>query len=742
MVAVRSTHIKQNSDFNPDVWVKNLGQKAQVSKQILETYNFCKKQVSTNADSQKLLWRGREMVEILLSLSMDQTTIIAALIFPLYNTNHINIDLINESYGKKVGKMLEGVQQMAAIQQLNAAQKGTSTSTQVDSVRRMLLSMVEDFRCVIIKLAERISYLREVKDQDDAIRLKVAKECANIYAPLANRLGIGQLKWEIEDFTFRFQHPTIYKQIAKQLSERRIDREEYIDDFVSNLSKMIAHTGVNADVYGRPKHIYSIWRKMQKKNLAFDELFDVRAVRIITSQLQDCYAALGVVHTNFKHLPHEFDDYVANPKPNGYQSIHTVVLGPGGKPIEIQIRTKQMHDDAELGVAAHWKYKEGSTGSRSAYDEKISWLRKLIAWQEEMSDSDEVMEELRSQVFDDRVYVFTPSGDVVDLPSGATPLDFAYQIHSEVGHRCIGVKVAGRIVPYTYELQMGDQVEIITQKEPNPSRDWLNPATGYVTTNRSRSKIQAWFRKQDKDKNIAAGKDILEIELAKIHVNMKDVEKHSCDKFNVNNLEEIFAGIGCGDIRINQLINHLDTVLNQPTGQDEDNLILASLTENQTNLVRYEQENIKKGAIVVEGVNNLMTHLARCCQPIPGDEICGYVTQGRGISVHRADCEQLAELRLHAPDRIIDTVWGNVAQGKYYVTIRVISNERSGMLKEITSSFSNEKIKVSRMKSKVDFKQNVSVFDFDLEIANVHNLTNAMKKLSVIKDVLEVSRLN
>ncbi|STD22165.1 GTP pyrophosphokinase, (p)ppGpp synthetase I [Enterobacter asburiae] len=337
---------------------------------------------------------------------------------------------------------------------------------------------------------------------------------------------------------------------------------------------------VRAEVYGRPKHIYSIWRKMQKKHLAFDELFDVRAVRIVAERLQDCYAALGIVHTHFRHLPDEFDDYVANPKPNGYQSIHTVVLGPGGKTVEIQIRTKQMHEDAELGVAAHWKYKEGTSGgARSGHEDRIAWLRKLIAWQEEMADSGEMLDEVRSQVFDDRVYVFTPKGDVVDLPAGSTPLDFAYHIHSDVGHRCIGAKIGGRIVPFTYQLQMGDQIEIITQKQPNPSRDWLNPNLGYVTTSRGRSKIHAWFRKQDRDKNILAGRQILDDELEHIGISLKEAEKFLLPRYNFNELDELLAAIGGGDIRLNQMVNFLQAQFNKPSAAEQDAAALKQLQQ-------------------------------------------------------------------------------------------------------------------------------------------------------------------
>ena len=436
MVAVRSAHLNQDEQFELDKWISSLGQDPKVAKRLKEVYLQGEAILQDNDQGQLLLWRGREMIEILITLSMDKATLVAALLFPLVSSGAYSREQFEEDFGKETIKLIDGVEEMAALGQLNVTLEGSAASSQVDNVRRMLLAMVDDFRCVVIKLAERICNLIEVKKAPDEVRRAAAQECTNIYAPLANRLGIGQLKWEIEDYAFRYQQPDTYKQIAKQLSERRIVREQYIKDFVDDLTSEMKGSSINAEVSGRPKHIYSIWRKMQKKGLAFDELFDVRAVRIIADKLQDCYAALGTVHTKYKHLPSEFDDYVANPKPNGYQSIHTVILGPEGKTIEIQIRTKDMHEDSELGVAAHWKYKEGG-GGRSGYDEKITWLRKLLDWQEEMSDSGEMLDELRSQVFDDRVYAFTPRGDVVDLPMGATPLDFAYHIPFEVCHRSI-----------------------------------------------------------------------------------------------------------------------------------------------------------------------------------------------------------------------------------------------------------------------------------------------------------------
>ncbi|EKG2481451.1 GTP diphosphokinase [Vibrio vulnificus] len=740
MVAVRSAHLNQNEQFELESWVASLKQDVGVSKRLIEVYRHCQTILQGHEHAELLLWRGREMIEILVTLSMDKATLVAAQLFPLVSSGAFAREPLEEHYSKEIIKLIDGVDEMAAIGQLNITLEGSAASAQVDNVRRMLLAMVDDFRCVVIKLAERICNLIEVKKAPDEVRRAAAKECANIYAPLANRLGIGQLKWEIEDYAFRYQQPDTYKQIAKQLSERRIVREQYIKDFVDDLSEEMKECGINAEVSGRPKHIYSIWRKMQKKSLEFDELFDVRAVRIIADKLQDCYAALGVVHTKYKHLPSEFDDYVANPKPNGYQSIHTVVLGPEGKTIEIQIRTKQMHEDSELGVAAHWKYKEGSSSGRSGYDEKITWLRKLLDWQEEMSDSGEMLDELRSQVFDDRVYAFTPRGDVVDLPMGATPLDFAYHIHSEVGHRCIGAKVAGRIVPFTHKLNMGDQVEIITQKEPNPSRDWLNPSLGFVTSGRARAKINAWFRKQSREKNLEAGREILENELAKIGATLKDAEQYAVKRFNVKSADELYVGVGSGDLRINQILNHINALVNKPTAEEEDRQALERLQE-AGNKAAVSPTRPRKDAVVVQGVDNLMSHLARCCQPIPGDDICGYITQGRGISVHRADCEQLEELRHHAPERIIDTVWGSDVVGSYMLTVRVEAMERSGLLKDITTMLANEKIKVISMKSRLDYRTHLNVMDFELEVTNIEVLTRIMKRVEQIKDVMSVKRL-
>ncbi|WP_312239996.1 GTP diphosphokinase [Pantoea sp.] len=744
MVAVRSAHLNTAGEFALDQWIESLGiANPQSCARLADTWRYCEAETRGHPDQTLLLWRGIEMVEILSMLSMDIDSLRAALIFPLAHAEVVSEEELEQTVGTGIVSLVHGVRDMDAIRQLKAIHNDSMASEQVDNVRRMLLAMVEDFRCVVIKLAERIAHLREMKDAPEDERVLAAKESTNIYAPLANRLGIGQLKWELEDYCFRYLHPDEYKRIARLLHERRIDREQYIENFVAGLRKEMTKEGVRAEVYGRPKHIYSIWRKMQKKSLAFDELFDVRAVRIVADRLQDCYGALGIVHTLYRHLPDEFDDYVANPKPNGYQSIHTVVLGPQGKTVEIQIRTRQMHEDAELGVAAHWKYKEGPGNSNArgaaGHEERIAWLRKLIAWQEEMADSGEMLEEVRSQVFDDRVYVFTPKGDVVDLPAGSTPLDFAYHIHSDIGHRCIGAKIGGRIVPFTYQLQMGDQVEVITQKQPNPSRDWLNPNLGYITTSRGRSKIHAWFRKQDRDKNIIAGRQILDSELSHLDISLKEAEKVLLPRYNVSSLDELLAAIGGGDIRLNQMINYLQAKLNKPSAEEEDREALRQLTQKSYAPASPRKES---GRVVVEGVGNLMHHIARCCQPIPGDDIVGFITQGRGISIHRADCEQLAELISHAPERIVDAVWGESYSSGYSLVVRVTANDRSGLLRDITTILANEKVNVLGVSSRSDTRKQLATIDMDIEIYNQQVLGRVLARLNQVPDIIDAKRLH
>ncbi|ABL99240.1 GTP diphosphokinase [Shewanella amazonensis] len=734
MVSVREAHFN-DVDFNLEDWVVRYVDDAEDARVLLELLRTVQAMPMKDAKAHDaLMSRAREMIEILAPLNMDLETLQAAVLFSVQEAGLLPQEKLVEKFGDKLGNLVASVVTMNAIGSLKLSEQSRSAEMQIDNIRKMLLAMVEDVRAVVIKLAERVCLLRAVKNADEETRVLLAREIADIYAPLANRLGIGQLKWELEDISFRYLHPETYKEIAKQLDGKRIDRETYIEQFVNDLQAKLDEEHIRAKVYGRPKHIYSIWRKMKGKHLKFDELFDVRAVRIVTDRLQDCYGALGVVHTLYHHIPREFDDYVANPKPNGYQSIHTIVVGPEGKTVEIQIRTEAMHQDAELGVAAHWKYKEGHAGKQSGYEEKINWLRKILQWQEDVVESGNLVEEIRSQVFEDRVYVFTPSGEVVDLPAGSTVLDFAYYIHSQVGHKCIGAKVDGRIVPFTYQVETGERIEIITSKHPNPKRDWLNPNLGYIKTSRARSKIQHWFKQQDRDKNLAAGREMLEVELGRVGLTLKDAAS-AIERFNMTNMDDLLAAIGGGDVRLNQVVNHIQSRMRVHEISDEE------AVEDLVKKGQHKPIAKTRDQIEVNGVGNLLSHIAQCCRPVPGDEIFGFITKGRGISVHRADCEQVKELMRAHPERVVDVVWGENYSGGYKIRLRVLANDRTGLLRDLTSVLAAEKSNVLAMSSSSDIKNQTAAIELELELYNVDGLSRVLSKLGQVDGVIEARRL-
>ena len=785
MVALRDTH---EASFDFEAWADKLNLPEDQKEKLQQCHTYVvacmqKQQDKLNAEAKKAAERGvdkseevaasggdkakaqglglaranlldaksvtnlsAEIIAILMTLNMDIESLMVAFLYPAFESKALDLDEVEAKFGLNIRKLLLKVKDMEAIRFLQNLNSSKGTEAQVDRVRRMLLSMVDDVRAVVIKLAERIAVIRAAKYADDETKLAIAREIANIYAPLANRLGIGQLKWELEDLAFRFLHNDYYMEIARDLGEKRVERERYIENFVAELRSLLEQNGIhNAEVYGRPKHIYSIWRKMQRKHLPFSELYDVRAVRVIVDKIEDCYAALSIVHSRWSHIEKEFDDYIANPKPNGYQSIHTVVYGDGNKVVEIQFRTKDMHQMAELGVAAHWKYKEGG-GLGSGVEQRINWLRKLLAWRDDMVESGALLDEFRKQVFEDRVYVFTPRGEVVDLPTGATPLDFAYQVHTMVGHRCIGAKVDGRIVPYTYKLKTGEQVEIITQKEPNPSRDWINADNGYLKTSRARAKVINWFRKVDYDKNLAAGDDLLEREVARhgLGLNKDQVAsflKEKLARFNVKTVSDIYAGIGAGDIKVNQIISFLEErVFKRDSNTKE--LELQSLISEKTNQQLLSRHASQKGKIVVDGVGNVMTHIAKCCQPIPGDDIIGFITQGRGISIHKSNCSQLKSLIKKNPERVVTAQWGDDANANgFTVTIKVVASDYPGLLRDVTTVIANEKINVLGVRSHTDRLKDLSIIDIDLMIVNLPALTRVLSKLNEIKQVRSAARV-
>jgi GTP pyrophosphokinase len=712
MVSIRSVHQSSRPDFAQ--WLDKLP----VSEQT-------KTKLRTISDKPEILLIGQEMVEILHDLHMDDETLQAALVYPYCQIHQLDNEQIVEKFGKNIGELIAGVRKMEAIKALQS--RNPSDTTQVENLRNMLLAMVEDVRAVVIKMAERICTLHQVKKEDEETRVIVARECATVYAPLANRLGIGQLKWELEDLSFRYLHPQTYKRIASMLKEKRSDRELYIEDFVEHLQSLLDKENIKAQVLGRPKHIFSIYKKMQKKNLDFEQLFDIRALRIIADRMQDCYAALGTVHAHFRHIPNEFDDYIATPKQNGYQSIHTVVLGPQGKSIEIQIRTNQMHQDAELGVAAHWKYKEGSAGKQAGADERVNWLRKILQWQEEMAESGNLIEEFRSQVFEDRVYVFTPKGDVIDLPQGSTPLDFAYYIHSNVGHRCTGAKVNDRIVPFTYRLQTGDQINVLTNKSATPSRDWMHPGLGYVHSARARATIHSYFKKQDKDKNREAGKELLERELNKANIGLKHAVE-VLEKYNVKTVDDLYSAIGAGDIRVMTVVN----TLSQKYAPEPPQEIVPKTVKARASK--------SSQPVIAEGVGNLLSNLAKCCQPVGGDNIVGYITLGKGVSVHKENCVQLENLLKQHPEREIEVSWADTSDAAFRTTLHVHTNDRNGILRDMTTELSNEKISLLAVNSLSNTKDNTALIKLSVEVPNASKLSKLIARLRNINDVLDVTR--
>jgi GTP pyrophosphokinase len=597
---------------------------------------------------------------------------------------------------------------------------------QAESLRKMLLAMAEDVRVVFIKLADRLHNMRTLGALAEEKQRRIARETMDVFAPLANRLGIWQLKWELEDLAFRYLEPLTYKRIAGLLSERRIDREAYIERFVDWLSNALNEAGVEAEVTGRPKHIYSIWRKMQRKGMDFEHIYDVRAVRVLVHSIRDCYGALGVVHSAWQYVPGEFDDYIATPKENNYQSIHTAVIGPDGKTVEVQIRTLDMHRQSELGVAAHWRYKEGRRGDKQ-FDDKIAWLRSLLEWKDEVAEATEFVDQFKSEVFTERVYVLTPKGNIVDLQTGATPLDFAYHIHTNVGHRCRGAKVNGQMVPLTHTLRTGDRVEVLTVREGGPSRDWISPHLGFLHTSRARSKVAAWFREQNYDASVTDGRSVLEREFDRLGITDVNFDKLA-GRFHFSKTDDFLAAIGRGEIKSGQIVTTVRELI-EPAARDERPVMP----------VRTAQAPKSAPAITIQGVGNLMTRMGKCCNPLPGDPVVGFITRGQGITIHRRDCANALRHHNESDERLIEVKWGASSERTYPVLIEVTAYDRAGLLRDITALFANERINVLGVNTITD-KQQIAHMTFTVEISNVEILSRILVLIDQIPNVYKVLR--
>ncbi len=663
-------------------------------------------------------------VAILLSqLSADETAIVVCLLSDSRLRTESFFKVIKNEFGNDILHMVQAIEKLHGFK----ANKMDSQE-QAERLRRMLLAMVDDVRVVLIKLAYRVQRLREIADKDEITQKAIATETLEIFSPIANRLGIGQLKWELEDLSLRYLQPDTYKRIAKMLEEKRGEREVYIKQVVAEIESLLKDTGIDASIYGRPKHIYSIWSKMTNKDKQFKELFDVRAIRVTVNTVSECYTVLGLIHGRWHHIPKEFDDYIANTKENGYQSLHTAVYGPEGKAVEIQIRTRAMHEFAEYGVAAHWRYKERSNQDE-VLEKTIHSIRRLLETPE--NDEEELLESFKTELFSDRVFVLSPDGKVIDLPQGATPVDFAYSIHTEVGHNCRGAKVNGQIVPLTTKLENGVQVEILTSKNSGPSRDWLNPNLGYIASNRTRSKIKTWFRQQDFEQNVIDGKTIIERELKRLNIKNPDMDK-SLKYFKAQTEDEWRAKVGRGDITTGQLAFGLNQIYS-----DESVKPLPSIPRSSKKIKKPGHQGVN-----VSGVGNLLTTMAPCCKPVPGDEIIGFITRGKGVSVHRKDCTNILNLEHDKQQQLISVEWSNHDEQIFEVNLVIQAIDRPGLLRDITNRLTDLKVNVNGIQTRSNKGTQMADMQIAMEIHDLDQLQKVSDKIMQLTNVLKVYRKN
>ncbi|MBI1259378.1 MAG: GTP diphosphokinase [Chloroflexi bacterium] len=673
------------------------------------------------------------VAHILAEMKLDAEAISAALMHDVLEDTDVTLDELKTEFGSTIAGIVDGVTKLknlpAKAETLD--KRGRPTDRGFEHIRKMALAMGDDVRVVLVKLADRLHNMRTLGYMTSYKQQQIAQETLDIYAPLANRLGIWQIKWELEDLSFRYLMPDEYRDLAAKVDERRADRQAYLNRIIDVLRPELDKYDIkNPIITARPKHIYSIYKKMERKKLPFEQIYDVRAVRVIVDSIPHCYAALGVVHNLWRPIPGEFDDYIAAPKDNFYQSLHTAVLDSQGKTVEIQIRTMDMHEHAEYGIAAHWRYKEGNSRRQdTAYEERINYLRKLMEFgRDSEDDAAAFVATMKTEVFQDRVYVFTPKGDIVDLPAGATPIDFAYHIHTDIGHRCRGARISGRLVTLNYVLKTGDQIEIITSKRGGPSLDWLNPNLGFVATARARSKIHYWFRKQNRDKNVSSGREVFEREMKRLGVIDTLSYENVSRTFNFDRIDDFFAAVGEGDIHGAQIANRILEMERRDEEQREEEFLKvrpAALSIDISNGVN------------IMGTGGLLVNMGRCCNPMPGDEIVGFVTRGRGVTVHRADCANLAQ----ESERLIDVTWGKLSQEqRYSVAIEIVAYDREGLMLDISTVMADEKVNMSSVN--VNVRQNIATLNLTIEINDMQKLTRILSRMESIPSVTEARRRN
>jgi len=715
---------------------------------IMRAYQFAEQAHSgqRRASGEPYITHCVAVAAILAEMLVPPAVVIAGLLHDIVEDTSRTLADIRREFGDEVAHLVDGVTKLTNLPRVERGDqhleeqdepdndgddplisiesdpRGRKKDLRNETLRKTFMAMGDDIRVVLIKLADRLHNMRTLGFMPENKRKRIAQETLDIFAPLANRLGIWRIKWELEDLAFRYINPDKYKEIAENLAERREDREHKIDQILARLRALLDQSNIQVEISGRPKHIYSIYRKMVEKGRPFEMVRDLRGVRLIVQDIPSCYAALGVIHTHWRPIPHEFDDYIASPKDNFYQSLHTAVLYDDGKPLEVQIRTSDMNQRAEYGIAAHWRYKE--RGKRDDdYEQRINWLRKLMEWRQEVEDAQEFVDGMKTDVFQDRVYVFTPRGDIIDLPTGATPIDFAYHVHTEIGNRCRGAKLNGKLVTLDYPLKTGDQIEILTAKQGGPSRDWLNPTLGLVKTQRARSKIRQWFKIQDREQNLIQGKSILDKELRRLGVVGVDLEDLS-QYFEFKNVEELYVGLGCGDLPLGRIINKLSEV-------EEDKDLLREL---------HPTVETKKDitGVTVLGLKGILTNFARCCNPAPGDEIVGYITRGRGATIHRLDCPNVARMRDRDKERIVKVSWGE-AQKTYPISIQVKAYDRQGLMGDIYNIVNNENVNMLDVDVKVT--HNLASIKMIIEVGDVAQLSRILTRIENLPNVMEAHRL-
>ena len=716
---------------------------------IKRAYDFAEKahEGQQRASGEPYISHCVGVAKILAQLQVPPTVVAAALLHDTVEDTNVTYEELSNTFGDEIAKLVDGVTKLTNLPRVSQKEKqialmeGKSISEFEDdnslikeelqksrkkelateTLRKTLMAMGDDVRVVLIKLADRLHNMRTLNYVPEHKRTRIAQETLEIFAPLANRLGLWQIKWELEDLSFRYTNPEDYKAIAQKLAERRVNREMEVNRIILDLQKIMEEGGIQAEISGRTKHIYSIYQKMTQKDKSFENILDLRGIRLLVNDIPSCYAALGIIHTHWRPIPNEFDDYIAVPKDNFYQSLHTAVIYSDGKPLEVQIRTREMHYNAEYGIAAHWVYKEKGDQD-DHYQQRINWLRKLMEWRQDVEDAEEFVKGVKTDVFEDRVYVFTPRGDIIDLPVGATPIDFAYMVHTEVGNRCRGAKVNGKLVSLDYRLKTGDQVEILTTKHGGPSRDWLNPHLGLVNTQRARSKIRQWFKRQNREQNLAQGREILDKELHRLGLMDLDIS-HLAKSFGYKEPDDLYVALGWGDIAIGKLVNFLtevETSTNDPL-----------LTLKPSEVERRDTDSVS-----VLGLKGILTNYAKCCNPAPGDDIIGYITRGRGATIHRRDCPNI--LRIKDKERLVKVSWGEPRR-TFPVMVQVKAFDRQGLMGDISMVLSNEGVNMRDVSVKT--ANSFANINLMLDITDINQLSRVLTLMESLPNVINAFRI-